>query len=54
MSSAFRTEACLANMLFQIAMCGHNHADIDLDRLIAADAFHLALFEDAQQLGLHG
>ena len=34
-------------------MRGGEDADVDLARLVAADRAHLALLEDAQQLGLH-
>ena len=35
-------------------MRGHNHAHIDRGGLARADALDLALFQHAQQLGLHG
>ena len=35
-------------------MRGHEHAHIYPDGLVSADAFDLAFFEHAQQLGLHG
>src|SRR5262249_16943222 len=47
-------EVALLDLLFEIAMRGHHHANVDLDRLVGADALHLALLQHAQQLGLHG
>ena len=41
-----------ADLFFQVAVRGRQHADIDLDRLGAADAVDLALLDGAQQLGL--
>ena len=38
---------------FQIAMRGNDHADVYLDRFLAADALDFAFFEDTQELGLH-
>jgi len=35
-------------------MRGDNHAHIHCDGALAADALHLAFFQHAQQLGLHG
>ena len=34
-------------------MRGHDHAHVDRDGAVAADALHLALLQHAQQLGLH-
>ena len=45
-------ERLLADRLEQVAVGGRDDADIDLDRLLAADALELALLEDAEQLGL--
>ena len=42
------------NQRFQVAMCGHHHADVHGDRLVAADALDLAFFQHAQKLCLHG
>ena len=42
-----------AHTRFQIAVGRDYDANIDRDRLIAANAFDFAFFEDAQQLGLH-
>ena len=44
----------LLYLLFQVAMCGYNHADVYLDRLVTANALHFALFQHPKQLGLHG
>jgi hypothetical protein len=40
--------------LLEVAMRGNNHAHIDGGGLVGADALDLALFQHAQQLGLHG
>src|SRR5262249_24186396 len=47
-------EPALANVLFQVAVGGDDHANVNLDRLIAADALYFSLFKHAKQLGLHG
>ena len=47
-------EFAFAHQLFQIAVRGDDHAHVHRDGLVAADALHLALFQHAQQLGLHG
>ena len=44
----------VVNQRFQVAMCGHDYADVHGDRLVAADAFDFAFFEHAQKLCLHG
>ena len=46
-------ESAVLHKLLKVAMRRHNHADIDLGRLLRADPLDLALFEDAQQFGLH-
>src|ERR1700730_4034836 len=38
---------------FQISMCCHHDADIDGNRLIAANALYLTLFQNSKQLCLH-
>ena len=38
----------------QIAVGGHDDADVHVDGLRAADAFEAALFQDAQEFGLNG
>ena len=40
--------------VFEIAVRGHDDADIDLDGFVAADALDFAFFEDAEKFGLHG
>ena len=40
----------VVNQRFQVAMCGHDYADVHGDRLVAADALDLAFFEHAQKL----
>ena len=42
------------DQLFEIAMGGDHDAHIHGGGLVGADALHLAFFEHAQQLGLHG
>jgi hypothetical protein len=44
----------VVNQRFQVAMCGHDYADVHGDRFVTADALDLALFENAQKLCLHG
>src|SRR4030095_7312847 len=44
----------LANAFGEIAVGGHNDANVDVDRLRTADAFETPFFEDAEQLGLAG
>ena len=46
-------ERARANLLLQIAMRRHHHADVHAHRTVAAHALDLALFEHAQKLGLH-
>ena len=46
-------ELAFADQFFQIAMRGHDHAHVHLDRPVAADALHFLLLQHAQQLGLH-
>ena len=41
------------HLFLEIAMRGDDHANIHAHRRAAADALDLALFENAQQLGLH-
>src|SRR6266704_1797126 len=48
------TEFAFAYQCFEIAVCGHDHAHVNTYRLGRADAFDLAFFENAQELGLHG
>src|SRR5208283_638023 len=38
----------------EIAMRGDDHAHVDFNGLVAANALHFAFFKDAKQLGLHG
>src|SRR6185436_11049433 len=45
-------EAAVLHLLLQIDVGGGNDADVDLDRLHAAEAHELTLLHDAQQLGL--
>ena len=40
-------------MLLEVAVGRRDDADVDLDRLAAADALELALLQHAQQLDLH-
>ena len=40
--------------VFEIAVRGHDDADVDFDGFVAADALDFAFFEDAQEFGLHG
>jgi hypothetical protein len=45
-------EAPGRHLLRHVAVAGGQHADVERDRLLAADALHLALLQHAQQLGL--
>ena len=45
-------KASLVDFLGQLAIGGCDQADVDPDRLVAADAAHFAFLQDAQQLGL--
>src|SRR6185436_16005131 len=45
-------KATFVHLRLEVAVGGRNHANVDRDSLIAADAFHLAAFERAQQLWL--
>src|SRR6185312_16751986 len=45
-------EIALARLLLEVAVGGGDEADIDLDRLAAADPVDLALLDGAQQLRL--
>ena len=45
-------KASLGDFLGQVAIGGGDQADVDPDRLVAADAAQLALLQDAQKLGL--
>ena len=45
-------EGALVDHLAQVAVGGGEHAHVDLDDLVAADALDLAVLEHAQQLGL--
>ena len=47
-------EVAGSNQLLKVTMCGHENAHIDGGGLGGADALDLALFQHAQQLGLHG
>ena len=44
----------VADQLFQVAVGGDDDAHVHGDGAVSADAFDLALFQHAQQLGLHG
>src|SRR3954465_14674172 len=46
-------EHALGDILFEVAICGRNHADIHLDRLATADALKRVTFEHTQELGLN-
>ena len=46
-------ERALLHQLVEVAVGGHDHAHVHGDGAVAADALHLPLFQDAQQLGLH-
>ena len=45
-------EAALGHRALEVAVARGDQADVDLDRLAAADAVDLALLDRAQQLGL--
>ena len=45
-------EAVLLDLIFQVLVGGGQHPDIDLDRVLAFQRGHLAVFQDPQQLGL--
>ena len=47
-------ECSFLHLLLKIPMRSRYHAHIHLHRLLSADALHFALFQHAQQLGLHG
>ena len=46
-------EHALLDQVVEIAVGGDDHAHVDRDGAIAADAFHLAFLEHAQEFGLH-
>ena len=47
-------ELALGHVLFEVAVGGGDHADVDFDRLVAADALEGVAFQDAEELGLGG
>jgi len=48
------SEAAGGDFVFEVFVGGADEADVDLARFIGADADDLAVFEDAEELGLHG
>jgi hypothetical protein len=46
-------EFAVADLGFEVAMCGDYDANIDGDGALAADAFNFSFFEDAEEFGLH-
>ena len=45
-------ELSLAHPLGQIAVRGRKNADVEMNAVAAAEAFHVLVFQHAQQLGL--
>src|SRR5215472_1201088 len=48
------TEFVFLDQFFEIAVGGDDDAYVDLNGLVAADAFDFAFFENAKKFGLHG
>ncbi len=46
-------EGALFDHFFEVAVGGADHADVDVDGLVIAEAADVAGFEDSKQLGLH-
>jgi hypothetical protein len=46
-------EFAVADLGFEVAVCGDYDANIDVDGALAADALDFRFFEDAEEFGLH-
>ena len=47
-------KAAVGHLGFQVAVGGHHNAHVDLDFALAAQPYHGAFLQGAQELGLHG